>query len=50
MYEGQQVGVLSMEFLHDGRPPVIRDATYAPPPVVDAAGPGSGPAGASKPH
>lgn len=30
MYEGQQVGLLSMEFLHDGRPPVIRDACYTP--------------------
>lgn len=35
MYQGQQVGVLSMEFLHDGRPPVVRNATYAPPPVID---------------
>lgn len=34
MYEGQQVGLLSMEFMHDGRPPVVRDATYAPPSVT----------------
>lgn len=34
MYDGQQVGIVSMEFLHDGRPPVIRDATYTPPQVV----------------
>lgn len=32
-YQGQTVGELSMEFLHDGRPPVIRDAVYTPPPV-----------------
>ena len=25
------VGKLSMDFLHDGRPPVVRDATYTPP-------------------
>lgn len=31
MYDGQQVGLLSMEFLHDGRPPVIREANYTPP-------------------
>lgn len=34
MYDGQQVGVVPMEFLHDGRPPVIREATYAPEPVT----------------
>ncbi|MCR9293025.1 MAG: phosphoribosylformylglycinamidine synthase subunit PurL [bacterium] len=39
MYEGQQVGSLPMEFLHDGRPPVVRDATYAPPPSAAAAVP-----------
>lgn len=27
-YDGQQVADLSMEFLHDGRPPVIREAVY----------------------
>ena len=27
-YNDQQVADLSMEFLHDGRPPVIREATY----------------------
>ena len=27
-YNGQIVGDLSMQFLHDGRPPVIRDAIY----------------------
>ena len=27
---GQQVADLAMEFLHDGRPPVVRDAVYTP--------------------
>lgn len=27
-YDDNEVGRLAMEFLHDGRPPVIRDATY----------------------
>jgi phosphoribosylformylglycinamidine synthase subunit PurSL len=30
-YHDQQVADLAMEFLHDGRPPVVRDAVYAPP-------------------
>lgn len=30
-YEGQVVGDLSMEFLHDGRPPIVREAKYMPP-------------------
>lgn len=30
MYEGQEVGAVSMEFLHDGRPPVIREANFHP--------------------
>lgn len=30
-YHGQTVGDVAMSFLHDGRPPVVRDATYAPP-------------------
>lgn len=29
-YDGKPVGELSMEFLHDGRPPVVREATYSP--------------------
>ncbi len=33
-YEGTQVADLSMEFLHDGRPPVVRQATYTPPKFV----------------
>jgi len=32
-YDGVQVADLSMQFLHDGRPPVVREATYAPPPA-----------------
>ncbi|MEZ6134772.1 MAG: phosphoribosylformylglycinamidine synthase subunit PurL [Pirellulaceae bacterium] len=39
MYGDQEVGSVSMQFLHDGRPPVIREATYAPPAVVDSAAP-----------
>jgi phosphoribosylformylglycinamidine synthase len=27
-YDGQQVGDLSMEFLHGGRPPIVREAVY----------------------
>jgi len=33
-YNGHIVGDVSMQFLHDGRPPVIRDAIYEPKPVV----------------
>jgi len=33
-YNDHQVAELSMEFLHDGRPPVVRDAVYAPPAVT----------------
>ena len=32
-YGDTVVGDLSMDFLHDGRPPVIRDAIYAPPAI-----------------
>ncbi len=35
MYAGTEVGILSMEFLHGGRPPVVRQATYQPPAVVN---------------
>ncbi len=31
-YHGQPVGNVAMEFLHDGRPPVNREAVYLPPP------------------
>jgi phosphoribosylformylglycinamidine synthase len=30
MYEGTQVGSLDMQFLHGGRPPVVRQAIYQP--------------------
>ncbi len=33
-YEDREVGDLAMSFLHDGRPPVIRRATYQPPKVT----------------
>ena len=31
-YQGEPVADLSMTFLHDGRPPVVRAATFTPPP------------------
>jgi phosphoribosylformylglycinamidine synthase len=31
LYANQRVADLPMEFLHDGRPPVVREAVYAPP-------------------
>ena len=30
-YHGQVVGDVAMSFLHEGRPPVVRDAVYTPP-------------------
>ncbi len=36
MYDGREVGVLAMEFLHEGRPPVVRAASYAPPAIMPA--------------
>ena len=33
-YHGHIVGDISMQFLHDGRPPVIRDAVYQPAPTT----------------
>lgn len=30
-YHGQTVGQLAMSYLHEGRPPVVRDAVYEPP-------------------
>ena len=30
-YHDEQVADVSMAFLHDGRPPVVREATYTPP-------------------
>jgi len=32
-YDDHQVADLTMDFLHHGQPPVVRDAVYAPPPV-----------------
>jgi len=32
-YKGHTTGDVSMQFLHGGRPPIIRDAIYQPPPV-----------------
>ena len=39
-YAGHEVADLSMEFLHRGRPPVIRAATYSPPPAAPIQWPG----------
>ena len=33
-YKETQVADVTMEFLHDGRPPVIREAVYSPPETV----------------
>ncbi|MEM1304856.1 MAG: AIR synthase related protein, partial [Planctomycetota bacterium] len=38
-HEGETVGDLPMGFLHDGRPPVVREASYTPPPVEPLAVP-----------
>ncbi|MFO0910055.1 MAG: phosphoribosylformylglycinamidine synthase subunit PurL [Isosphaeraceae bacterium] len=35
-YHGEVVGDLSMEFLHDGRPAVVRQARFTPPPEIAA--------------
>lgn len=43
-YHGETVGNVSMKFLHDGRPPVIRDAVYDPPAVTPLDLPTSEPA------
>jgi phosphoribosylformylglycinamidine synthase subunit PurSL len=32
-YHDQPVAELSMDFLHNGRPPVVREATYTPPAI-----------------
>ena len=34
MYYGVEVGCVSMEFLHQGRPPVVRQAVYQPVPTM----------------
>ncbi|MBX3415052.1 MAG: phosphoribosylformylglycinamidine synthase subunit PurL [Pirellulales bacterium] len=33
IYHDHEVGDLSMEFLHDGQPPVVREAVYQPAPI-----------------
>ncbi len=33
LYNGTQVADLDMRLLHDGRPPIVRDADYSPTPV-----------------
>lgn len=33
-YKGTEVGNISMHFLHEGRPPVVRDAVYDPRPAA----------------
>jgi len=35
-YHGQRVAELDMHFLHEGRPPVIRQATWNPPSAAEA--------------
>ena len=37
-YAGHVVADLSMRFLHDGRPPIVREAVYEPPAVQPLAG------------
>jgi phosphoribosylformylglycinamidine synthase len=34
LYQGQQVGELAMEFLHKGRPKVVREARFTPQPAT----------------
>jgi phosphoribosylformylglycinamidine synthase len=38
-YNDRQVGELGMDFLHDGRPPVVREAVYHEPPAAPLAPP-----------
>ncbi|MDA7950405.1 MAG: phosphoribosylformylglycinamidine synthase subunit PurL [Pirellulaceae bacterium] len=33
-YGDEQVGILSMDFMHNGRPPIVRKATYSPTEVT----------------
>ena len=39
-YQGEVVGDLSMQFLHDGRPTVVREATWSPPEDLELEPPG----------
>jgi phosphoribosylformylglycinamidine synthase subunit PurSL len=34
-YRGEQVADLTMEFLHEGRPPIVREAVYQPQPAQE---------------
>ena len=43
LYAGHEVADLSMAFLHDGRPPVVREAVYQRPPVLPWKLPATGP-------
>ncbi|SIN88449.1 phosphoribosylformylglycinamidine synthase subunit II [Singulisphaera sp. GP187] len=36
-YQDETVADLSMDFLHEGRPAVVRDATFTPPPALEIA-------------
>ncbi|MEZ6088995.1 MAG: phosphoribosylformylglycinamidine synthase subunit PurL [Pirellulaceae bacterium] len=38
MYGDDVVGELTMHFLHDGRPPIVRNAIYQPPEVIPLEG------------
>jgi phosphoribosylformylglycinamidine synthase len=44
-YQGQKVGDLSLAFLHDGRPAIVRQATWQPPEPAPEPVPGPPPAG-----
>ena len=35
-YLDQEVGNLDLEFMHDGRPPVVREATFSPRPIQES--------------
>jgi phosphoribosylformylglycinamidine synthase subunit PurSL len=51
VYRGEPVGDLDMRFLHDGRPKVVREATWiAPSPPGFAGGEGRGEGGTAKPR
>jgi phosphoribosylformylglycinamidine synthase len=47
-YNDAQVADLSMQFLHDGRPPVIREAIYEPIPTTPLSAPAAGEGSATR--
>ena len=49
-YDGTEVGTLDMDFLHDGRPPVVREATWSSPTESDAAATIAGDVAANNAH